>query len=149
MTRSIIALAAVTMFGAAACQGSASDTQDQANAQAKATTEISNAQVNANKTVAKSQADLATTREDYRHMVQANLDSVDKKIATLDAKAKGVAVANAADLTAKTTALRAQRNALANDLATSDTVNISAWDATKARLDKEWTDLSVAVEKAM
>jgi hypothetical protein len=160
MNRSILTVAVITLLGAAACDKSATEAQENVNkAQAKANTEITsaqvtlderakNAQAEADKKIAQVQAEFAKTREDYRHVMQSNLDSIDKKLAGLDAKVKTTTGAAATDLAATATTLRSQRDAFANDFKNLDFVIVSSWDATKTRVDKEWADLSAAVDKA-
>jgi hypothetical protein len=161
MNRSILTFAVVTFLGAAACDKSATESQDTVNkAQTNANTEITNAQVTAeeksknaqagaDKTIAQAQADFAKTREDYRHTMQSNLDGIDKKLADLDAKVKTTTGNKGADLDAKATALHAQRNAFATDFRSLDFASVPTWDSTKARVDKAWADLNDAVDKSI
>src|SRR5580692_11426380 len=108
MNRTILTLVSIPLIAAAiACDKSGAEAQDTANkAQAQANTEITNAQVTADKKVAEVRANLAKTVEDYRHTTQLNLDSLDKKLADLDARAKTATGTTAADLNAKSTSLR-------------------------------------------
>ena len=144
-----------------ACDKSGADAQAEANqAQAKAnddiakanntvTTTAGQAQAAADTKIAAAQADFAKTREDYRHKVQANLNlALDKELLDLDQKAKHPAGAKTPDLRSTLPALRAQRDAFVADYGTLANVDPVTWDATKARLDKEWTDLKAAVDKA-
>ncbi len=166
MKRVFFVLALLAPFAGVACDKSGAEAQREADkAQQNATTKITNAQVEADKEAAKAQAeaneksekaqaeanekisaadkDFMKSREDYRHTAQSHLTDVDKKLADLDAKAtKGEKVK--ADLTG----LHAERNAFANDIDSLDRTTASNWDATKARLDKEWKDLKRAVDRA-
>ncbi len=161
MNRSFAVLASsFLVLGAAACDKSAADAQEKADkAQAQANTEITsaqttaddkarNAQATADKKIAEAQSDFNKTREDYRHTTQSNLDALDKKVADLDAKAKTAAGSSKADLMSRSTSLHAQRDAFAADFKSLDSASVSTWDATKARLDKEWSDLKAAADKA-
>jgi hypothetical protein len=64
------------------------------------------------------EADFAKTREDYRHLMQTDVDAINK------------------------------RDAFVTDMRGIDKVGALGWDAAKARLDKEWTDLKAAADKA-
>ena len=150
MNRTILTIVSIPLIAAAiACDKSGADAQDNANkAQAQANTEITNAQVTADKKIAEVRTDFAKTVEDYRHTTQVNLDTLDKKLAELDARARTATGTTAGDRKANSTSLRAQRDAFASDFRNLDSVSAANWDATKARLDMEWTDLSNAVDKA-
>ena len=163
MSRSILTCLALTLATAplaVACDKTGTDAQtevnkaqDKANAEiAKAnnqvTTTAAKAQTEADKTIIAAQADFATTRENYRHTVQSNLDALDKKLADLDVKAKTATGTAKTDLRATVPALRAQRDAFVADYQSLGSASAVTWDATKARLDKEWTDLKAAVDKA-
>jgi hypothetical protein len=163
MSRSI-SMALVMAIAAApfaiACDKSGSDAQNEANqAQEKANAQVAQAndqvrltaaqaQAKADEKIAAAQTDFATTREDYRHKVQSDLDSLNKQLADLDAKARKDTGKTKADLDATLPALRAQRDAFVRDFQSLQATSAAAWDGTKARLDKEWTDLKTAVDKA-
>jgi hypothetical protein len=112
------------------------------------TTTAATAQIEADKKIVAAQADFATTREDYRHTVETNLDALNKQLADLDIKARGDGANGKPDLRATLPALRAQRDAFVTDYRSLATVSAVTWDATKVRLDKEWADLKAAVDKA-
>jgi hypothetical protein len=159
MNRMFIILAGATAISAVACDKSASDAQERADkAQAKANTEITsaevkaaekanNAQAQANKEIAQAQADFSKTVEDYRHEMQANLNSIDQKLSDFDAKAMTATDAKRVDLVARSRAIHAQRDALATDFKSIDYTETTTWDTTKARLDKEWSVLHAAADK--
>ena len=140
-----------------ACDKTGAEAQAQANeAQNKANTEVANANSEANQKIAQAQAeadkkitaaqsDFAKTREDYRHAVQSNLDALNKELGELDAKA---ATSTKADLRAALPALKAQRDAFVADFRALGSASAVTWDGTKARLDKEWSDLKAAVDKS-
>lgn len=77
-----------------------------------------------------------------------DLDGLDAKIAKLEAKEK-TATGKARDqLNSALPAIRAQRASFGADFRSLLTTSTSTWDATKDRLDKEWKDLSTAVDNA-
>ena len=134
-------------------QATADQAQDKANADIAKATDEANAKARAAQAVADQKvnavsADFVKTREDYRHQVQSNLDSANKTIADLESKERTALGKAKADLDAILPALRAQRDAFAADLRSIDAASAVTWDSTKARLDKEWADLKVAVDKA-
>jgi regulator of protease activity HflC (stomatin/prohibitin superfamily) len=161
MSRSIfISLACVSLAVApfaVACDKTGAEAQAQANeAQNKANTQVANANSEANqkiaqaqseadKKIAAAQGDFAKTREDYRHLVQSNLDALNKEIGDLDAKA---ATSKKPDLRAALPSLKSQRDAFVADFNSLGNASAVTWDGTKARLDKEWSDLKAAVDKA-
>lgn len=152
-------LTIVLALGASACEKSGKETQKEIdNAQAQAQTEITSAQVQANdktnaaqakanEKVAEAERDFDKTREDYRHTMQSNLDSLDKKLIDLDAKARTATGSKKVELTNKSTTLRAQRDTFAADVKSIETATVATWDATKARLDKEWSDIKSTRDK--
>jgi hypothetical protein len=141
---------------AAGCEKSGSDAQSQANeAQDKANKEIgrANAQANeaqrkADEQIAGAQADFVKTREDYRHKVQTDLDSLDKDIAALDAKARTDTAKAKGGLSARLPAIHAQRDSFVNDFRSLESASAMTFDAAKDRLDKEWSSLKAAVDAA-
>lgn len=159
MNRMILIVAGLAAVGAVACDKSASDAQERADkAQAKANTEITsaevkaaekanNAQAQANKEIAQAQADFSKTVEDYRHEMQANLNSIDQKLSDFDAKAMATTDAKRVDLLARSRAIHAQRDAFATDFKSVDYTEATTWDATRARLDKEWSVLHATANK--
>ncbi|MDB4935446.1 MAG: hypothetical protein JWP87_2418 [Labilithrix sp.] len=162
MTRaSIVASAglALTLTFAVACD-KASDEQQKANAaQAEANKKIaeangeaaekaSKAQGEADKKIAVAEGDFGKRREDYRHKLQSDLVDLDKKIELLEAKSKTATGKTKADLDANLTAIRARRASFAADLKSIETATAVQWDDTKARVDKDWTDLKALVDKA-
>jgi len=159
MNRMFTAFALLSALSVAACDKSGTEAQDKANraqaeankdineANAEATTKITNAQVEADKKVAEAQNSFATTVEDYRHTMQGKLDDLDKKLADLDAKSRKATGNTKAKIDNNLPTLHAQRDAFASNFSRLDTATASTWDATKARLDKEWDDLKAAVDK--
>ena len=148
MNRSFAMLATVFVLGAAACEKSGKETQEQVdNAQAQAQTEITNAQVKADEKVTTAQRDFEKTREDYRHDMQSNLDELDKKIADLDAKILKTNGDKKLELNEKVATLRAQRTAFAEDVKQLPSTPAATWDATKAHMDKEWSEIKHTSDK--
>lgn len=153
---------AITLFGSLAvlaCDKSATDAQNKADraqaeankdinqANSEATTKITNAQVEADKKIAEARGDFAKTREDFRHDVQTNIDDLDHKLEKLDAKAKKATGKTKADLDAQLPALHARRDAFVSDVKSIETSTAATWDATKARIEKEWSDLKASADK--
>jgi hypothetical protein len=162
MTRaSIVASAglALTLTLVAACD-KGSDEQQKANAaQAEANKKIAEAngeaadkskaaQAEADKKIAVAEGDFGKRREDYRHKLQSDLVDLDKKIELLEAKSKTATGKAKTDLDANLTAIRARRATFAADLKSVETATAVQWDDTKARVDKDWTDLKALVDKA-
>lgn len=159
MNRMILTFAGLAVLSAAACDKSASDAQERADkAQAKANTEITSAEVTANekankaqaeanKEIAQAQADLSKTVEDYRHDMESNLNSLDHKLSDFDAKAMAATDAKKADLVARSRAIHGQRDAFVTDLKSIGDTAATMWDETRARIDKEWSDLHAAADK--
>jgi len=161
MPRSIL-LCIVLATGpfALACDKSGADAQADVNkAQEQANKDIAKAndeanaksvaaQAQADKKIDAVQADFAKAREDYRHQMQTDLDSINKTIADLEAKEKTSVGKAKADLDGALPFLRTRRDAFLDDLRTIESATALSWDSTKARLDKEWADLKVAADKA-
>lgn len=152
--------AALLLAFAAGCDKSGATDQEKANtAQAEANDKISaakveadkkinGAQAEADKKVAALQADFAKTVEDYRHSTQSNLDDLNKKIDTLDAKAQTLSGKAKTDLQTSVGEIRVKRDKFVADRKALETTTATAWDGTKIRLDKEWTELKAMVDKA-
>jgi predicted nucleic acid-binding Zn-ribbon protein len=148
----LLALSAGCDKTGAADQEKANQAQNEANdkiatAKAEADQKITAAQSEADKKVAAAQGDFAKTVEDYRHSTQANLDDLNKKIDTLDAKAQTLKGKPKADLQTSLGEIRVKRDALVLDRKALESTTATAWDGTKARLDKEWTELKALVDK--
>jgi hypothetical protein len=77
-----------------------------------------------------------------------NLVDLDKKIADLEAKQKTATGKKKADLDVQLGQIRTQRETFANDWKSIETASAMTWDATKSRLDKEWSELKSLVERA-
>lgn len=106
------------------------------------------AQAEADQKVAAARAAFEQSREDYRHARQADLDSLDETINDLEIKER-TATGNAkTKLDSTLPAIRAQRDAFANDLRNLPFATPAGWDDTHARLDKEWATLKTTVSEA-
>lgn len=150
MNRSIATLATVVVLGvaASACEKSGKETQQEVdNAQATAQTEITNAKIKADEKTNEAERDFDKTRDEYRHDMQSNLATLDKKIADLDAKVAKNTGDKKVELGNKVGTLRAQRTSFAEDVKSLDTATAATWDATKAHLDKEWSDIKSTSDK--
>lgn len=129
-----------------AAQGEANDKI--AAAKAEADKKITGAQAEADKKVAAVQADFAKTIEDYRHSTQTNLDDLNKKVDTLDAKVQTLKGKPKTDLQTAIGEIRVKRDAFVADRKALENTTATAWDSTKVKLDKEWTDLKALVDKS-
>lgn len=153
---------AIMLFGslvALGCDRSGTDAQEKANkaqaeankeigeAQNESTTKITNAQVEADRKIAEARHDYAQSKEDFRHDMQSKLDDLDKKMVKLETKAKTATGKTKADLDAHLPTLRAHRDAFIADYKSIDTATATTWDATKARLEKEWSALKNEADK--
>lgn len=144
----------------AACDKSASDEQQKANAaQAEADKKIAeakkeaaeksnNAQAEADKKIATAEGDFGKRREDYRHKIQADLVDLDKKIDQLEAKSKTATGKAKIDLDLNLAQIRARRASFAADLKSIESATAVQWDDTKARVDKDWSELKTLVDKS-
>lgn len=133
-------------------QKKADNAQAEANkkigeAQGEATTKITSAQVEADKKIAAAEADFGKLREDYRHKLQADLIDLDKKIDRLEAKSKTATGKAKLDVDSNLTAIRSRRMVLASDVKSVETATAPAWNDTKARVDKDYSDLKALVDK--
>jgi len=150
---------ALTLTLVAACD-KGSDEQQKANAaQAEADKKIAEAkkesaeksntaQAEADKKIATAEGDFGKRREDYRHKVQADLVDLDKKIDMLEAKSKTATGKAKIDLDLSLAQIRTRRATFAADLKSIDSASAVQWDDTKARVDKDWTELKTLVDKS-
>jgi hypothetical protein len=162
MNKRVTLVAAIVTFSAASfpvagCEN-ASDLQQKSDvaqaaagekiaaAKKEADQKIMAAQAEADKKTGDMQATFAKTVEDYRHKTQSDLTDLDHKIDGLDAQTR-TATGKAKDqLVARLPSIKTKRAAFAADFKTIDTAVATGWDATKARLDREWTDLKALVD---
>jgi hypothetical protein len=114
----------------------------------KAADRAANARAAGDENYAKARVDFEKSREDYRHSRRIDLADLDKKIIDREAAAKSAAGPTKVQLQHHLHAILAKRGNFARDLQQLDTVPESRWDATRARLDREWDDLKTAVDQA-
>lgn len=155
----VCGLGALVLALASGCNKAADEQEKAVAAQTKANEKIveanqeadkkaNEAQADADKKIAEAQASFLKMREDYRHDTTQNLVDLDKKIADLEAKSKTATGKKKADLDVQLGQIRTQRESFANDWKTIETASAATWDATKSRLDKEWSDLKSMVDRA-
>lgn len=161
MNRSwIMSVGAMGLLSVVGCNKAATENNRAADAQNEANKEITeakqeadqkarNAQAEADQEIAKANANFQKIREDYRHETTQNLVNLDRDIQELEGKLVKANGKEKADLEAKLTEIRARREAFVNDYKAIETASAASWDATKARLDKEWTELKNMVERAV
>jgi len=141
----------VLMIGSA-CDNASTEQKKAVNAQAEANDKIvtaakeadqksNSAQIEANKKIADAQANFMKLREDYRHKVANDLVELDHKVAELEGKEKDMHGKAKADLEAKLDRIRNSRASFAAAYKSLEVESAATWDATKARLDKQWDDL--------
>jgi hypothetical protein len=109
---------------------------------------IRSAQAEADEEVAKANANFQKIREEYRHDTTQKLVELDKEIQELEAKALKSNGKERADLETRLKDIRVRREAFVNDYKSIETASADTWDATKARLDKQWTELKDMVDRA-
>jgi septal ring factor EnvC (AmiA/AmiB activator) len=122
--------------------------QDNADQQERAARESASAQADMSQKVASAQADFERAREDYRHSRQTDLDDIDAKIATLEAKDTMATGKARTDLDAKLPSIRSRRALFGADFRALRSTSSTTWDDAKARVDKEWESLKAAVADA-
>lgn len=154
---SIATVLFASVIFASGCE-SASDEQNRANkaqieanekitaAAREADDKIKSAQLEADKKIAEANASFLKMREDYRHDTTVALVELDKKIELLEAKSKKATGKAKAELDARLTRIRADRESFMNDYKTLENDTAVTWDKTKARLEKSWTDLKNYVD---
>jgi vacuolar-type H+-ATPase subunit E/Vma4 len=161
MIRSSIFAAAsiVALMSTPACDKASADQQQADKAQETANDKINaarrdadqkvnQAQAEADKKIADAQANFTKLSEDYRHSMATSLTDLDHKIADLEAKEKTVTGKAKADLDASLKQIHASRDALATDFQALQSTAAANWDAAKARVDKELSDLQALVTKS-
>lgn len=110
--------------------------------------EAKNAALRAQQRSAQVQANFMQQREAYRQKVAESLSDLDRKVAILEGKAKHADGKARNTLEMGLTQIRADRFAFIDDYKSLDTATSTTWDSTKARLDKEWTQLSSLVDRS-
>ena len=155
----LVGLSALVLSLSSGCDKAADEQNKAVEAQTKANEKIvaanqeadkkvNEAQADADKKIAEAQASFLKLREDYRHDSTEKLVDLDHKIADLEAKAKTATGKKKADLVVQLGQIRTQREAFSTDWKSIESASATTWDATKTRLDKEWTDLKAMVDHA-
>jgi YD repeat-containing protein len=156
--RSIFASVALSALTLVACDNAADEQAKAEKAQATATDKITSATVEANQKVASAQAEadrkiaeaqasFTKLREDYRHGVTTDLADLDQKIAKLSAKDQVTSGQTRSDLDARLAQIRSNRGAFTTDFDALGNATAVTWDDSKARLDKEMSDLKTLVNR--
>jgi hypothetical protein len=145
----VIALLSVSSLSVVACdKPGVTEQQKEDKARQQADNTTNNAQAQAEQDIASARAQFEKVREDYRHSRRLDLADLDKKIVDIDARSRTATGDKRADLTARVTSLRAQRDTFVRDMQALDTATGATWDTAKADLDHEWDALKSAVDKA-
>lgn len=154
-------LAFLAVLGLAACDKPGADTQEKMNkaqseasvdiakAKAEADKKINDAQAEADKKIADAQRDFAKNREDYRHKMSTDLADLDKKLVDIEVKAKKATGKAKAETEASLLGIRSKRESFGTQWKTLDSTTPATWDSTKMSLDKSWSELKTAVDRAI
>ena len=104
------------------------------------------AELEANHKSAQAQVDFTKLRDEFRQKITTGLADLDHRVELLERKARN-SVGNAKnEVEMGLTQIRADRFTFTNDYKSLDSATSANWDATKARLDKEWQALSTLVD---
>jgi hypothetical protein len=138
---------------AAAEQANARQAQNEANAkisaaESEAEAKSKAAQAVADSKIADARAGFMKLREDYRHATTTDLEKLDAKIVTLEARAKVVLGTAKGELDKALVVIRADRARFATSFAALETASATTWDDAKASLDKQAADLKKLVDGA-
>ena len=150
---------ALSLAFAAGCNKAADEQRkaDEARAEAdnkvidanrEATDKINAAQADADKKVAEAQASFLKLREDFRHDVTEDLVSVDKDIASLEAKSKTATGKTKAEIDAALPNIRTLRENVSTEYRSLELASALTWDDAKGRVNKAVDELKKAVDKA-
>lgn len=90
--------------------------------------------------------DFVKEQKEYMQTMQSRLIEVDRSIAALDAKTQRAAGQKHVDKYARLKKARAQREALASSIKALETERAGTWDASRSRLDREWTALKALLD---
>jgi cell division septum initiation protein DivIVA len=154
---SILTAAAISAMLAAGCE-TAADDQAKVNAaqaeaeakmeatQAEAEAKMKSAQADADEKIAEAQASFMRMREEYRHSMTESLADLDKSVTDIEAKANVATGQAKTDLEASLRSIRAARARFEADYAALETATAANWDAIKAHLDEEWSELTGLVD---
>ncbi len=128
----------------ATAQAEANDKIVAAVAEADQKSKVAQSEVDA-KVMAAKEAFLKV-REEYRHDVETKLIEFDRSIAELELKAKKAVGQAHVDVHARLKKIRAQREVVAKSCKALETESAMTWDETKARVDREWTELKTLLD---
>jgi hypothetical protein len=156
---SILATAVLAGFLAVGCDKAIDDQTKANNAQTEANDKIAAAtkeadqkivaaQSEADKKAADANANFMKLREDYRHLTANNLVDLDYKVGVLEANSRSAANKAKVDLDANLNRIHTKRSEFSADYGAIEAASAMTWDDTKARLDKEWSELKALVDKA-
>lgn len=155
----MVSAAALGLLGAAGCDKAATEHARAVEAENEAKQEIAEARADADEKAREAHAEAAEEiadatakfqklREEFRHDTTENLVELDKDVHELEAKAMKATGKEKAELDAKLSEIRARRAAFVNDYKSIETASAATWDATKARLEREWSELKELVDRA-
>jgi len=124
-----------------------SATNDQsAGVDSESSIKAKTAELETNQKSAQVQADFTKLRDEFRQKITTGLTDLDHRVELLERKARN-SVGNAKnEVEMGLTQIRADRFTFTNDYKSLDSATSANWDATKARLDKEWLALSNLVD---
>jgi hypothetical protein len=117
-------------------------------AQAEADKKVQSAVAEMDEKISDAQDAFLKRREEYRHDTTINLVDLDRKVDGLAAKAKTATGKERAELDASLKQIRGSRADFAIDFGSLEHESATTWDATQARLDREWTALKTLVDQA-
>jgi hypothetical protein len=150
-----IALALLSSF---ACNNAADDQAKANKAQTEANGDINAnnkravredmaAQAGADKTIGAANADFLKLRDDYGAKAAKQLGELDRKVDVLQTKSTIGKTKVQAEVDDRLAQIRSKRVQFDADLKTSQSALAGSWDAQKAHLDQEMTDLQALVDK--
>ena len=105
------------------------------------------AQAAANKTIATAQDDFQSLRETYRHDRAVDLAKLDLEIDKVEAKAFSAKGAEKAEHEVRLKSIADARAAFVAGLETLSRATAATWDAERARVDVQWSNMQDAVAK--
>ncbi len=135
-----------------ASQADANEAQHQANHQVNETNADANAknnasQANADVDIASAQAKFMSLREDYRHQTTVNLAGIDASITELEAARKKATGQKWVALEKSLSSIKSARASFVTHYGEIETASAVNWDAVKARLDAELSELKKLVDR--
>lgn len=152
-------LSGAVLASVAGCQRTASEEQQKveaakrgaeqkaAEAQKTAQTEITSAQMEADKKIAKTDAAFEKTRTAYRDDLKKSVSELDKKVEKITAKAQTATGDKKAEIDAALPNIRERQQALHAGMATIDSATMQTWDVSKNKVDTDKKALSDAIDQ--